>query len=289
MFGNAKREARAEAQARAVQAAGAARDRQESYAEEATQELYEAREAKVREGEAPEAAETETLTDTELAQAAAVAEGLAREFPFAELMTDATWAFDDRAHEIADELFPIQAATEGERTIKAQLYYFAIWDAAMPILENGYEQAWEDEQAEKERVRSERGVGVHGPMPAPQPFGVSHEGAEALIAAWMVYLGESDAEPTQFSGDGGIDVVSHRYIAQVKNYAGSVDVASVRELAGVSLDDGRKPLFFTSGTYTQGATDFATRVGIALFRYIAAAGTLEGANELGDNYVNLGL
>ncbi|WP_162240763.1 restriction endonuclease [Leifsonia sp. Leaf264] len=117
-----------------------------------------------------------------------------------------------------------------------------------------------------------------GPMPAPQPYGVSHQGAEQLTAGWMRFFGEADAVVTQFTGDGGIDAQSQHYIAQTKNYAGTVGVESVRELAGVVAADGRKGLFFTSGTYAAGAIQFADRVGILLFRYDAAAGSLEAAN-----------
>jgi hypothetical protein len=128
-----------------------------------------------------------------------------------------------------------------------------------------------------------------GPAPLPQPYGVSHEGAEALVTAWLRYLGESDAEATRFVGDGGIDVQSQHYIAQVKNYSGSVGVAEVRELGGVGSVDGRKPLFFTSGSYASGAVDFAERCGIALFIYDARLGTLVGANSVAESALARGL
>ncbi|WP_084486098.1 restriction endonuclease [Humibacter albus] len=70
--------------------------------------------------------------------------------------------------------------------------------------------------------------------------------------------GEPDATTiTRFSGDGGVDVESTHYIAQVKNYSGTVGVTEMRELGGVASVDGRKPLFFTSGTYSAGAVEFA--------------------------------
>jgi hypothetical protein len=78
-----------------------------------------------------------------------------------------------------------------------------------------------------------------GPVPSPQPFGVSHEGAEALVAQWIRYLGEPDATITRFSRDGGVDVESTHYIAQVKNYSGTVGVTQMRELGGVASVDGR--------------------------------------------------
>ena len=128
-----------------------------------------------------------------------------------------------------------------------------------------------------------------GPMPLPQRYGVSHEGAEQLVAEWMRYFGEEDAEVTRFTGDGGIDVQSLHYIAQVKNYSGSVGVAEVRELAGVASADGRKPLFFTSGTYASGSVEFADRVGMALFRYDAIAGSLHDENHQATHIFEQGL
>lgn len=125
--------------------------------------------------------------------------------------------------------------------------------------------------------------GAIPPAPAPQPYGVSHAGAEQFVAAWMQHLGALDARPTQVSGDGGIDVVSSRYIAQVKNLAATatVPVSAIRDLAGVAFVDGRRAAMFTSGVYSTGGIDFANSAGIALFRYDAEHGTLVGANELG--------
>lgn len=121
------------------------------------------------------------------------------------------------------------------------------------------------------------------PAPAAQPYGVSHAGAEQFVAAWMQHLGAIDARPTQISGDGGIDVVSARYIAQVKNLAAAaaVPVAAIRDLAGVAFVDGRRAAMFTSGTFSAGGLDFANSAGIALFRYDALRGTLVAANNVG--------
>ncbi|MFB6610418.1 restriction endonuclease [Agromyces sp. NPDC056379] len=130
---------------------------------------------------------------------------------------------------------------------------------------------------------------VVDPAPAPQPFGVSDRGAEELVAQWMRYLGAPAAMTTQFSGDGGIDVVSDLFIAQVKNYRASISIASMRELAGVAAVDRRKPLFFTSGVYPPSAIGFADQSGIALFCYDAIAGTIAGKNDLGRRGVQHGL
>lgn len=129
----------------------------------------------------------------------------------------------------------------------------------------------------------------HFPQPAPQAFGVSDAGAEALCAEWMRHLGVPEAATTRHSGDGGIDVESTNYIAQVKNYAGTVGVAEVREMAGVAHGDGRHALFFTSGEYASGATEFAERVGMALFQFNAIDGTLTGRNRFAVDMIANGL
>lgn len=126
------------------------------------------------------------------------------------------------------------------------------------------------------------------PMPEPLPYGVSHRGAEELVAAWMQYLGDLDAQVTRFSSDGGIDVESANYVAQVKNYKGSVPVAEVRQLQGVASVDGRKPLFFTSGSYTIEGIKFGESIGMGMFVYNAERGTLTASNSPAISFLKTG-
>lgn len=119
------------------------------------------------------------------------------------------------------------------------------------------------------------------PAPPPaQPYGVSHAGAERLVAQWMRHLGAQGVGVTQVSGDGGIDVVSVTFIAQVKNLAAGavVPVAAIRDLAGVVSVDGRRGAVFASGSYSDGGVRFADSARIALFRYGAIGGTLSAVN-----------
>jgi hypothetical protein len=127
------------------------------------------------------------------------------------------------------------------------------------------------------------------PAPAAQEFGVSHFGAEQLVCAWMRHLGWADAEVTRTGADGGIDVESATHVAQVKNYAGSVGVDVVRQIAGVAAAEGKAPLVFTSGSYTVDALAFAERTAVPLFVYDAVAGTLGGANQPGRRLVANGV
>ncbi|KRE21883.1 hypothetical protein ASG80_12455 [Agromyces sp. Soil535] len=114
--------------------------------------------------------------------------------------------------------------------------------------------------------------------PDPMRLGVTPRGAEELVAQWMRHLGEASASVTAFTGDGGVDVVGARYIAQVKHFTSNVGVAPIRELAGVAATDGRGPLFFTSTGYAPGAVEFADRAGVALFVYSAERRELLGMN-----------
>ena len=144
--------------------------------------------------------------------------------------------------------------------------------------------------AERRRAAEAAGVAV-GDLrgPEPQPFGVSPQGAERLVAQWMRSLGDVTADVTQYTSDGGIDVASQDYIAQVKHYTGMVGVGEVRELAGVASTDHRTALFFTSTGYAAGAIEFADRAGVALFVYSAEEGTLRPVNELAAQFYASGL
>lgn len=127
--------------------------------------------------------------------------------------------------------------------------------------------------------------------PGPQPYGVSHAGAEALVAAWMRHLGAAGVRVTQLSGDGGIDVVSRTFIAQVKNLASTsaVPVSAIRDIAGVASVDGRRAAVFTSGGYSTGGISFADSAKIALFRYDAVRGTLSVGNRIAREVRNRGM
>lgn len=116
------------------------------------------------------------------------------------------------------------------------------------------------------------------PAPSPQPYGVSDDGARALVSEWLRHLGAIDTVPTQVGNHGGVDAHSSRYIVHTKNSNGTVGIAEVRELAGVCVADGRRGIIFTSDSFAANAVEFADRVGITLFIYSAEGGTLTAAN-----------
>lgn len=108
--------------------------------------------------------------------------------------------------------------------------------------------------------------------------------AEELCADWLRSKGEPSAKTTKDGADGGVDIRSHRYVAQVKNYRGSVGVQPIRELFGIAAAEGKTPLFFTSGRYTEAAKDFANEVGMALIVYESYPRLFKGANQAGRNF-----
>lgn len=118
------------------------------------------------------------------------------------------------------------------------------------------------------------------PPPQPEPNGIDDAQAEHLCAKWLAHLGEQHVQVTRAKSDGGIDIVSTRCVAQVKNYKGSVGVIPVRELVGVASVDGRFPVFFTSGSYTKAALQFAEEANVYLFKYDAEGGTLDARSSI---------
>lgn len=130
----------------------------------------------------------------------------------------------------------------------------------------------------------------HHPAPQPQPYGVSPEGAEVWVRDWMLHMGARHAEVTQLSGDGGLDVESELFVAQVKLYHSPVPIAALRELAGVASFDpqGRSALFFTSSAYSTGGISFANTASMALFVFNLESGIVTGANDMGKRYVATG-
>ena len=143
--------------------------------------------------------------------------------------------------------------------------------------------------AQRHRIAKQSGLFDPALKPEKQMFGVSDEGAESLVAQWMRWLGVYDAEVTKFVGDGGIDVESSRYIAQVKNFTGNVGIAAIRELAGVAAVDGRTPLFFTSGVYPKDSEAWAQSAGIYLFTYDVKTAKLSANNQLARDALGSGL
>lgn len=199
---------------------------------------------------------------------------------------------DEMQEELASRRQAVGIRTDYNGTQKRQIETRAKWYlnyVAMAQFKARVSEAGKADRDHKKRLARKSGVFATQHKPAKQPYGVSDEGAEYLVAQWMIWLGVFDAQATKFVGDGGIDVESSVFIAQVKNFAGYVGVADIRELKGVSAVDGRIPLFFTSGEYSKGADDWSQKAGVHLFQYDAKVGVLRPKNKLAEKAMREGL
>jgi len=123
-------------------------------------------------------------------------------------------------------------------------------------------------------------------LPAPQAVKgfADWRDAERLAAAWMAHLGAPEAKLTRKGADGGVDVISDAFAAQVKNRTDKVSVMVVRELQGAAQRVRKQPVFFTTGSYSKQACDYARAMGMALFILRPLDGRLVGANPQGTHY-----
>lgn len=125
--------------------------------------------------------------------------------------------------------------------------------------------------------------------PSPQPFGVSHEGAEHLVAEWLAYLGEGRPKVTSFAGDGGVDVETDDSICQVKNYGqAGVTASEMRDLLGAATAAGKRPIMFTSSRLTGAAGEFAKVNGIVCVKYNAESAFLSPLGDAGVIFLEQG-
>lgn len=113
--------------------------------------------------------------------------------------------------------------------------------------------------------------------------------AEFWARDWLRFLGVEDAQVTQASQDGGIDVTSKDYVAQVKHYLNPVGPAPVREIAGVANALLKQPIFFARSGYTKTARDFGQIADVILFSYDADQGELKAETPLAQRVLANGL
>jgi hypothetical protein len=132
-----------------------------------------------------------------------------------------------------------------------------------------------------------------GPVEAQRPTPRTRLGAieaEYYVAEWMRWLGAIESEVTRARRDGGVDVRSAYYVAQVKHRPNDfVSVDIVRALHGVASQERRAGLVFASGRYSSDALAFAARAGVALFIFRPVEGKLVAANALAQRVYHDGL
>lgn len=89
--------------------------------------------------------------------------------------------------------------------------------------------------------------------------------AESATLKWMRKMDFVGAQLTQRGADGGVDVTSNVAVAQVKAEAKTTGRPAVQRIHGVAVHQGKKALFFSTGGYTNQATEWADEAGVALF------------------------
>jgi hypothetical protein len=111
--------------------------------------------------------------------------------------------------------------------------------------------------------------------------------AEQFIAQAMRNLGCLDAQTTPAGADGGIDVTSRAYVAQVKFKSTPIGAPEVQRLFGAAQAQRKHSLFFASSSYTPAALAFAASH-VALFTY-RPDGKIYAANSFAESLLRTGL
>lgn len=118
-------------------------------------------------------------------------------------------------------------------------------------------------------------------QPTPRPTGVSTDEAVELCREWMVYLGATDVVRALGNANDVCDLYSSRYLAWVESRRGNLGLGVVERAAAISSSDGRAALIFLRGGVYPTVQDRADDLAVALLRFDARAGDLDGANRAG--------
>lgn len=118
---------------------------------------------------------------------------------------------------------------------------------------------------------------------------MSDEEAIQLCRDWMIFLGATDTVAASGTVRQLCDLYSDRYLGWVDNRRGNLDVDIVNRAATLAAADGRRALIFLPGGVRPVAQDLADALGVALLRYGAHGGVLDGANTIGRQLGGLGL
>ena len=127
-----------------------------------------------------------------------------------------------------------------------------------------------------------------GERPRPRASCTDRE-AEFLARDWMLYLGAGGSKVSSATRDGGMDVISKHFVAEVKHHASPVPPAMVRQIFGAAVAEQKQALFFALSGYSTAAIEFAERTGVALFVYDYASGTLHAKSPNAAKALSKGL
>ena len=166
-----------------------------------------------------------------------------------------------------------EVAETRERFLASQPYYPSPTVEPVVITEPVHKNLWNPPPRRYKSTTTWSGT-----KPGRRRQAENYKQAEIDCVEWLQSHGEPTAQLTQDGADGGVDIISNRFVCQVKNYAGSVGVPPVRALYGVSVAEAKAPLFFTTGSYTAAAVEFADKVSMPLFIFDARTRDCLGAN-----------
>ena len=147
-------------------------------------------------------------------------------------------------------------------------------------LDEALEAMFAEEEARIAAVEAENRAATDWPAPTAQPYGVSPRGAEFWVRDAIRWLGAPEAEVTPQTGDGGLDVVSAKWGAQVKHYVGSVPVEELRATMGAALALGLQPMLWTSGSLTEAGKQFADLALVPVVHYNVETAEITGLTEV---------
>lgn len=122
-----------------------------------------------------------------------------------------------------------------------------------------------------------------------QPWGATGAAAVELCRRWMLRLGATDTVVARDHASEVCDLYSSHYLAWVESRRGNLDLAVVERAAAMSSSDGRSALVFLAGGVFPTVQDRADALAVALLRFDARAGDLDGANRLGRRVLASGM
>lgn len=125
--------------------------------------------------------------------------------------------------------------------------------------------------------------------PQPKRWRATDSEAVAWCREWMVFLGETDVVVTVGESHDVCDLYSKRFLGWVDNRRGNVGLELVERAGAIAARDGRRAVVFVSGGVLPEAQDRADQLGLALLRFDAQGGNLDGANRLGRQVRETGL
>lgn len=129
---------------------------------------------------------------------------------------------------------------------------------------------------------------IKGQRPAPMARCTERE-AEFLAMRWMEFLGATGCQVSAATRDGGADVFSTGFVAEVKHHANPVSPALVRQIFGVATAERKRALFFSLSGYSDASVRFAEQTGVALFAYDFEKGILHAKSSAGRKALEEGL